>query len=420
MLENKIVSSYLQEQLTLLGNAFAPPFEFLISADIGNTKEETRALQGILKVRGDSEVSPVAGVVDITYHYRLDMFIPKDGKALNVPQYNKLIDRLIDKLNGKPISLSGGQAVFVFSIPSTHDLEAYSGIGKDLLNTLHIDINYTVNAVTASDQKWQLNGNLLNVASFAVQVNTEAAVNSVHGQKATQALPVRRQRLYSFTLQYAADSASCKELQQDLLAGNMSKSYQLEYFDGVAFTKSESYKATVSLYQNNSSGAALPSVGVFELVFTDVDPKEQLGFRCELALINTAFDNSTQNTRYFASDAAQLSWFNARVLEASSITPWVKIKAPNLNSLTITQQVYFNPHSPNQQHAMLNRNYAVIRTFEPLGATRDYYYFITNATVGADNQIMYDLELDTLQTYMQAYRANTASSITRAHLDRWQ
>jgi len=418
MLENKAVADYLAAELNARGKKYKPPYEFIVSADAGDIKDKTRALQGILNVRGNAEINPIPGFVNQIHHYRLDMFVPKDEKVVKIRQYNKIILGLIDDLNGNTVALGGGKAIFTFKTPNAHDLAVYAGIGKDLISTLHIDIDYSIGAVISSDQVWQINGNTVRYSSWAIRLQTEGAVNSVFGQRATQTLPVRQQKFYDFLFPYIEGDPVCLEIQADIMSGDMTKAYALTYWDGAAYIQANPYRATVSLYQNNSSGAVVPGVANFEVTFTDADGVVNNGWRYSMALFDNQFDSSTANTRAFASLAAQRTWYTQRTNVSDA--PFVRVRAPNLNSLTITQQVYLPPSNANLE-SLLNKNYAVIQVQPPTGAAwENYYYFVTNATVGANNQILYDLEMDTVQTFLFRGIVIAPAVIRRAHLDRWQ
>jgi len=415
---NKKIANYLQRQLNALGREFEPNCKFRISADLGDIKKNTREIQGILNVKQSVPISQITNFISFTVKYRLDMYVPKDEEVIKIHQYNAIMERIVGGINGKSIKLEEGTALFTVSIPNAHDLGVHAGIGKDVISTLHIDVLYSEGAITSANQSLKINGNAVLFSAFSVRLQTEGAVNSIFGKVATQTLPIRQTKLYDIIMPYIADNPVCLEIQKDILSGDMVKTYTLEYSDGAAYPANKPYIATVSLFQNNLSGVVVPSVGSFELTLTDADNGLAPGWQCEMTLLDMVFDNSTPNTLFFENRQQQLDYFASKI-PATHIPSATPIRAPNLNSLSVTQQVYLARESENMLD-LLNRNFAWVTVREPNGKTHAFFYGVTNATVGANNQILYDLEMDTVQTFMfrDAFGIEQCV-INRAHLDRF-
>lgn len=138
----------------------------------------------------------------------------------------------------------------------------------------------------------------------------------------------------------------------------------------------------------------------------------------EMALIDNPFDNSTVNTRYFTSQTEQVEWYNNKI--ANGGIPYAKTFTPNVNSLTITNQVYINSANLNISDILM-KNYAIIREKDKDGnILNHYYYWVENASLGANNQPLLNLRMDTLQTiYFNPNLQIPQSLIKRGHLNRW-
>lgn len=138
----------------------------------------------------------------------------------------------------------------------------------------------------------------------------------------------------------------------------------------------------------------------------------------EMALIDNPFDNSTVNTRYFSSQANQVTWYDTKI-ENGGI-PYNRTFTPNVNSITLTNQVYINSNNL-ELSDILMKNYAIIREKDTDGnILNHYYYWVESATIGANNQPLFNLKMDTLQTiYFNPNLQIPDSIISRCHLNRW-
>lgn len=138
----------------------------------------------------------------------------------------------------------------------------------------------------------------------------------------------------------------------------------------------------------------------------------------EMALIDNPFDNSTVNTRYFKSQAEQVQWYNDKIEESG--IPYNKTFTPNVTSTTITNQVYINDNGLNINDILM-KNYAIIREKDKDGnILNHYYYWVESSSIGANNQPLFNLKMDTLQTiYFNPNLLIPQSLVKRGHLNRW-
>jgi len=142
---------------------------------------------------------------------------------------------------------------------------------------------------------------------------------------------------------------------------------------------------------------------------------DSTGITYEMALIDNPFCG-TVNTRYFNSQSEQQAWYLNRI-ENGGI-PFSKTFAPNINSLLISQQVYINEQGLELNEILL-KNYAIIRAVKNSTPMYYYYYEVQSANINGNNQPIFDLKLDTLQTYY--FNPDIVFSdchINKAHLDR--
>lgn len=151
------------------------------------------------------------------------------------------------------------------------------------------------------------------------------------------------------------------------------------------------------------------------------------GLRYEMALIDSIFDDGSINTRWFASQTEQQAYYNEKV--ANGGAPYCELMTPNLNSLTLTQQMYINdlryypPGTENvlDTNTILQKNYAIIRAVDKDNVPVSYYYYyVQSADLGPNNQPLFSLKMDTLQTfYFDPEIVFTDSLIKKAHLNRF-
>ncbi|MGN0961868.1 MAG: hypothetical protein ACI4PF_06710, partial [Christensenellales bacterium] len=131
----------------------------------------------------------------------------------------------------------------------------------------------------------------------------------------------------------------------------------------------------------------------FVIEYSEYDDNETI---YEMALIDNHFCGSI-NTRYFESQEEQHKWYLDKINNGG--IPFTKTFTPNINSLLITKQTYINELGLDT-NSILSKNYAVIRSLNKDGKPLYYYYYeVQNADIGANNQVVFDLKQDTLQTY---------------------
>ena len=141
-----------------------------------------------------------------------------------------------------------------------------------------------------------------------------------------------------------------------------------------------------------------------------------------LGLCDTQFDNNSPNARYFEATATktarqvQTEYWEEKIAHGCV---YEEISSPNLNSIDLVSQEYKNSQGY-ELYDLTNKNYAVVKVEKNGVPIKYYYYFVTNTRVGDLNRVIFDLKLDTIQTYY--FDENIEFSdclIHKAHLNRW-
>lgn len=416
MLQNITVANFLAEKLNTAGEQKNMAFRILADAGF---YEGGDMIHGVLAVL-DSDGSPLENFTSRKYRYSLNFEVPDHKAGTKIKVFNEVVSNTVKTIQGKAFALDGGEAVFTLDIPCTNEVSRQNSIGLSVKTSFTVTVVYTVNAITTSKKVWLLDDVKIPYTDESIDLEVQGMTNNIYGLNATQSLPMGQTKFYRFTLPFDSASPICSNLQKDILSGDMNKVYTLKYYDGVSYTEDSPFTTTVSLFRTGNSGANRPSVSSFTIVFTDVDDGSTGAVLYEMALIDNPFDSGSVNVRYFANRSDQYDWYAEKIATGAQYSP---IKAPNLNSLTITQQVYIKPKTATMDlNSLLTKNYAIIRATdkETKAVLYYYYYYIQSASVGANNQIMVSLNMDTIQTYYFDPNIKIPDClIERAHLNRW-
>lgn len=419
LLQTISVANWLQDKLNAISESQNADYKFKIFGDIGYNKASNE-IKGVLKaIKGDIE--PLKNDIDIEYAFVCELSVPSQNANFDIINVRKLIDELIVQQNATSDSLDDGDCLFTFSTTLPKDYKIEYGVGTITPLYFVVYVRYTQNAVTSANKHWFLNEFEIPFLTESVLLDKDGMLNKISGENYSKALITGQTKFYKFTFQYDTKNDLCIGLQKDILNGDFEKTYTLKYYDGVAYTEQEPFTATVSIYKNADSGVERTKTGMFNVTFVDADNGDNQT-KYYLALIDTPFDMSGENTRNFIATAdktakqVQIEYFESQVLNGAG---YEQIKAPNLNSIDITSQIYRNTNNYDL-FDLVNKNYAIIKIEKNGTATRYYYYFVKNASIGAGNQVVYDLKLDTLQTYFFDDNINFAECmIEKAHLNRF-
>ena len=400
MLRNQEICNFLNDNLS-------GEHTFKIFSEIG-TSNNDGAIQGVL-TRNSPQMTPLSDVIVNDYSFTIELSIPAQLGNKYLESVEKTINNFAKEWNGKEYAFESGKGTLHFNLTSTGSFNTSSKVGNQVPLVFGLTVVYTEDVVTSLNKHWLLDGVEIPFISEDVMLEKEGITKSVQGKQYKETLLTGQTKFYHFRMYFKEGLATT--LHQDILQGDFEKTYTLEYYDGVSFTKEVPFETTVSIFRSANANSEKPKASILDIVFSDVDDGK--GAVYEFALLDTQFDNQSENTMWFESETKQRDYFERKI-----VAPYEKIKAPNLDSLDITNQVYRNT-SNIELFNLTNKNYAIIRVTNG-NDIKYFYYFVTNAMIGANNQVSYDLKLDSIQTYY--FNENIkfeGSFIQKAHLDRW-
>lgn len=433
MLELVEVSSFLTKQLNTYAKNVTPSYEFDIRAEVGKY-ENNSTVYGLLRSTKPI-LPPVAGVKNIKYSLGVKLQVVSPLVNFNLKNIENIIGEFVENWNGKEVEFSKGKGLLNLTLTATEGFRTESGQGNIVPIEFDVGINYTENVVTSGTKHWLLDGVEIPFLSEGIIVERNGKTSPINDRSYEQTFLTNQRKLYRFTFNYDTSNELCASLQRDLLDGELNKTYVLEYYDGYSYTEDNKYKTIVSILRNGNAYSQKPDTSMFDITFADVDDGMNQT-KYYMALIDNPFDSQTENTRYFESQQEQIEYYAEKIENGADFD---EIQAPNLNSLYITNQIYKNT---NQYDVfdLVNKNYAIIKvvkgsnisTFagkdeddeeenQPVESNDIYFYYrVNSADIGLENQVSYDLQLDSLQTFYFNNKLNIQGSfIQKAHLDRW-
>ena len=398
----------IQELVNLINsglNGIDTNYSFNVYAEVGEEKNDG-SINGVLRTDGN-DTTKIKGNTETRYTFVVEMPIISPRTNSNFLEIQQIVEQFVGSYNGSTQSFSSGKGVLHINMGMPKQFNVAVNLGDNVPLAFTIEMLYTESNITNADKHWFLgeydeltdkwNYYEIPFKRESVLVNKDGIVRKINNKNYTEAFLTGQTRYDKFVFPYQ-DTTLGNMIQKDLLSGSFDKEYKLKYYDGKNFTENAPFETKVSIYNNGDTGTEEISVSMFNLTFADVD-NGSYDWTYQLALIDNRFDNQTEDTRWFNSQAEQQAYYNDKISNGGCA--FVTIKAPNLNSLDITSQVYPNTAGYNV-FDLTNKNYAIIKATRPVGQitqTRYFYYWVTNAQIGANGQVMFDLSLDTLQTY---------------------
>lgn len=416
MLNLNEVAQWLTNTFNEIGSAHEPKYTFNIYAEVGEDKNNAD-IQGVYKVDIPKNV-PVNKIVNVRYYGDIDLTVSAPRSNYNLANVEEIVGKVAKQINGTEKVFANGKGYITMSVTGTGNFKTEYSQGNIVPLKIKLDINYSENVVTGGGKHWyiaELIGDYIEIPYITERVTVEkdGKVSPIYDRAYKQAFMLAQQRSYMFTLPY--DDSVGAMLTKDILTGDANKNYRLKYVDGVAFTEEEPFETQVVLYRNGDNGETKPDSSILNIIFTDADSGDN-ETKYSLALIDNEFDGATENTRWFDSITEQQEWFATRIANGAN---YDSIDAPNLNNLVLTNQIYKNTRNYDI-FDLVNKNYAVIKVNKGDNTPQYYYYKVANADIGANGQVIYTLQLDSIQTWL--FRDNLIiddSFINKAHLDRW-
>lgn len=411
----------IETQLNFEGNKYTPAYSFIVHTEIGENTNN-RYINCVLRV-DKPKVSTIPGIKNNQYNFVLDMVIPANGANYDLASIEKIINNFVENYNGKEYSFNEGKAILSFSLTGTGNFKTEYGQGNIVPLSMNIFVNYSENVVL--NKVYLLNDKILPYNFEELLLEKDGKTTPIYGEKYQQSFLTLQRKYYHFRL--PNDDLIASDLLSDMLQGDMNKQYSLKFYDGNVFTEENPYETTVSIVRMGNAKHERPNTPELDITFADVDSGVGLT-KYELALIDNPFDAQSENTRYFASQSIQQAYYENLIVNGGA--NWDRIKAPNLNSIDLTNQIYKNT-AGYDVFDLANKNYAIIKVTQYIEVVENdvtttqekinyFYYFVQNSSIGLFNQVAYDLQLDSVQTYY--FNPNIdfkGNFINKAHLDRW-
>ena len=430
MLKIQEVVNFVNDKLNELGTESG--YSFDIHANVGENKNNG-AINGILYTNSASTM-PIPNYTENNYNFVVELLIPSARANYNFEQIQQIVESLIASYDGSQQTFDGGHALLNItpSKPETFNVGYNAGENVPLYFT--ISLLYTETTTTSGDAHWFLDNIEIPYLNEEILFDREGNVNKQYGASypfssaETKTLLTSQTVAFRFVFPYTSTFPSA--FLADLMSADLEREYELKYYDGQIYTQQYPYKTTVKVYKSAKLSGQRGKSKNYDITFTKVD--NGMGTtKYFMALIDNPFDNQTEDTMWFEATSTktaqqvQQEYFESKVADGCR---YEQIKAPNLNSIDITSQIYPNRYGYDLFDTT-NKNYAIIKVqtgeyddsqvFVPI-TTRYFYYFVTNQQIGAGNQILFDLRLDTVQTYMFEDDIEFSDGyIEKANLNRW-
>ena len=417
MLRVESVTSFIEKGLNEVSQEKGINFRFKLFAEFGKSVGHGEVEGVVRSLKGTP--TNIKDYEDIDFPFTCTLIVSSQISNYSIITVRTILEKFIQDNNGKEMAIDDGVGIFTFTMPSVGDYKIDGGYGGNVPVKFDINVRYTTNSVTASNKHWFLNNIEIPYLSESVLIDKDGITRKINGESYSKTQLTGQVKSYKFVFPYDTRSELCTMLQQDILNGDFEKTYELKYYDGKAFTEEQPFVSTVSIYKNADTSAQPTKTSMFNITFTDVDNGAG-SVKYYLALCDTIFDNNSENTRFFeATSTKTAQQVQIEYWESKISCDYEQIKAPNLNSIDITSQVYKNTNNY-ELFDLTNKNYAIIKVEQNGTPIRYYYYFVTNAQIGAQNQVIFDLKLDTIQTYIFNEDLEFSDCfISKAHLNRW-
>lgn len=366
MLNIQELANFITEKLNIISTTKNAGYVFDIYAENGKGKDDG-SIKGVVKSLSNNPLV-VKSLASVKTIYRVELATPNGMDNKNLVKIEDIISEFVKTYEGTQQTFTGG--VGSFELTYAHLAENYAiknEIGGIVPLQFEMTVNFTDNGLLGSSKTWLLNGVEIPYLNEVILLSKEGQTNRISKEKYNKTIVLAQTKYYKFTIPFDKTNTVCTTLQADLLNGDFSKTYTLEYYDGVTYTQENPFMTTVSLFQSGDSGSDGAEISKFTVTFADVSAAE-LTPKYTLELFSTPFDE--KNIRYFDSVDEQTAWY-----DALPHAPAVQIKAPNLNTVANTTQVYdFSgmqnfPYSPIE---LANMNVARINEKTDKTYTEDY------------------------------------------------
>ena len=428
MVNTQKIANELNSKLNAIATTLNLGHTFKLMAHLGKAKQGN-VIEGVLRVVNNNTRSKGGtsnGVVNNQIVYVAEFVFPSAMDNYYALKVEEAVNELVAQYHGYSFTIGDYNVIWELSLGTPKDYAVRGGVGSSLTCAFTVTVSFSNNGLLNGIKNWTLDGVGIPYENEAVILDKDGVTLSVMEAKTQQTIPTSQRKQYKFTIPYDKNSTVCTTLQNDILNGNFRKTYTLAYNDGIV-----TYSAKVTLYKTGDMGtqktgdATMMSVSFVDAGNVNYEDANGNLIYYQIGLLDFPFDDQSENTLYFESQAAQQAYMEGKVFAES--TTYRDMTAPNLNTTILTNVVYDAAQTTNSRYdinKLSNLNYAVIlRTAYPLTGSptyQYYYYWVTQCTQGADGILLLDLKLDTIQTYMFDPNLTIPDClIERAHLNRW-
>lgn len=434
MLKTQEVVNFVNEKLNELGTEGG--YSFDIHSNIGENRNNG-ALNGILYINQGNPV-PIPNYVENDSNFVVEILVPSARANKQFDEVQNIVSQFSKNYNGTNQVFDDGKGLLNITLGKPENFNTSSNTGENVPLYFTISVLYTKGVKTSGDVHWLLENMEIPYLNDEIFVDREGNVNKQYTGSPyfaeTKTLLTSQTTMFRFVFPFK-NVIGWNGFFVDLLDADIDKEYELKYYDDYFYTQQNPYRTIVKVFKSAKVGGQRGKPKTFDVTFAKVD-NGQTTTKYFMALIDNPFDNQTEDTMWFedviengevtqTAQQVQQAYFESKVASGCA---YQQIKAPNLNSIDITSQIYPN-NNGYDLFDTTNKNYAIIKVqsgtydasqvFTPL-STRYFYYFVTNAQIGAGDKILFDLKLDTFQTYMFDSDIKFSDCyIDRASINRW-
>jgi len=426
MLQTFELTRFFENELNADKNADDTKVRFKIHNSVGvynpNPTELTQKEQeesqrfswinGVLSADGGDN-PPISDFSNVVAQYSMEFVVPASLSKRKVETVDLILHSFITKFNGTKQKIGIGNWVFQFQEPVFVDISQQGQVGVSSVCRINFLVDYNEDAVSSIDEVLKIDGIVIPIENGYQELVRTGVTNAIHGRSTTQSQPIQQTLQFVMDVPYKCDNPKVVELRKDAAGASLSKSYLLEYTDGITYPENAPLIKRVTLFGMQNVNSESPKIVYLRFTFQETDDGQ--GTQYFLGLLSNQWGKNATGRRGFNDNTDRINWFETRVQQGA---PFVRIKAPNIDSQDSTKQIYYN--ETNQDlFKLLNLNYAVIKVVSD-SSTRYIFYDVINPPVGAENQVMYDLKQDPFQTFYQDPNFWAAPCLIRkAHLNRW-
>lgn len=418
MVTTQKIANKINAELNSMAAEMNIAHEFKLMAHLGKGKDDNK-IYGVLKVAGakvKNTGGTTAGVISTKVTYVAEFITPTAQDNYYATTIEQVIGALVDTQSGGHFTENGETVVWTIERGVPKDYALRDNVGSSIPIAFTINATISANGLLNGVKEWRLDGQLIPYSKEVIVLNKDGVTISIAEFSRQKSVMLAQMQEFRFTIPYDKTNTVCTTLQNDILNGDFRKTYTLSYSDGVV-----SFSRVVSLYRSGDMGTQDGDSTDINVSFVEAGASSYTEgadtVTYKLGLFTFPFGKNSDNTLYFDSQANQQTYMNTQVANASGEQV---IKAPNLNN-TLTVSTSFDAGlSSAGVYEIVNYNYAVLKREVTNAETMYLYYWVNNATIGADGMVMLELEQDTVQTIMFNPNLKIPDClIERAHLNRW-